>query len=54
MLILKVAHNGWPAAAGRALLGVDFVFVPFSFYSSSASFGSLSPACGCWLVMHHY
>jgi len=42
--------NGWPAAAGRALLGVDFVFVLSSFYSYPACFESLSPACGCWLV----
>jgi len=27
-----IAHNGPPAAAGRALLGVDFVFVFSSFY----------------------
>ncbi|MBE0539539.1 MAG: hypothetical protein IH620_07490 [Ignavibacterium sp.] len=44
--------NGRPAAAGRGLLGVDFVFVLSSFYLYSASFESLSPACGCWHVMN--
>jgi len=33
-----MAYNGRPAAAGRALLGVDFVFVLSSFYSYSACF----------------
>jgi len=30
--IFIVTANVLPAAAGRALLGVDFVFVPSSFY----------------------
>jgi len=51
-----VVANGRPAAAGRALLGLDFVFVFSFFFFSVACFGSHTPPCwlqACYALYNH-